>query len=136
MKEGYDTDSDGVPDSIDVFPLDASESVDSDGDGIGDNADTMDGHQQLQVVAIKVSGGSFSEPFYSFTVDGQSVDLFNENYLQAGFIYDFMADGPSHPFQRNVIPSWVTGGALSGSQGNIRVQLIMKACHIAPPTLR
>ena len=89
---------DGVPDSIDAFPLDASESVDSDGDGIGDNADTMDGHQQLQVANIghpQVSGGSFSEPFYSFTVDGQSVDLFNENYLQAGFIYDFMADGIS-----------------------------------------
>ncbi|MEK9863291.1 MAG: Ig-like domain-containing protein, partial [Verrucomicrobiota bacterium] len=128
-EEGYDTDSDGVPDSIDAFPLDASESVDSDGDGIGDNADTMDGHQQMQIVAIKVSGGSFSEPFYSFTVDGESVDLFNENYLQAGFIYDFMADGisSSHPFamgvDRNVIPSWVTGSALTGSQGNIRVEI-------------
>ncbi|MGA0407690.1 MAG: S8 family serine peptidase, partial [Limisphaerales bacterium] len=128
-EEGYDTDSDGVPDSSDAFPLDATESVDSDGDGIGDNADTMDGHQQMQVVAIKVSGGSFSEPFYSFMVDGESVDLFNANFLQAGFIYDFMADGisSSHPFamgvDRNVIPSWVTGSALTGSQGNIRVEI-------------
>jgi len=35
-----DDDNDGVNDSIDAFPLDASESADSDGDGIGDNSDT------------------------------------------------------------------------------------------------
>ena len=34
-----DTDGDGVPDSSDAFPNDASESRDSDGDGVGDNAD-------------------------------------------------------------------------------------------------
>ena len=34
-----DSDGDGVPDTIDAFPDDASESMDSDGDGIGDNAD-------------------------------------------------------------------------------------------------
>lgn len=32
-----DDDNDGVPDSTDIFPLDASESLDSDGDGLGDN---------------------------------------------------------------------------------------------------
>ena len=35
-----DDDNDGVLDSEDAFPLDASEDTDSDGDGIGDNADT------------------------------------------------------------------------------------------------
>lgn len=34
-----DTDLDGVPDDVDAFPNDPTESQDSDGDGIGDNAD-------------------------------------------------------------------------------------------------
>ncbi|MCK4704062.1 MAG: thrombospondin type 3 repeat-containing protein [Gammaproteobacteria bacterium] len=37
-----DDDNDGVPDTLDAFPLDASESVDTDGDGIGNNADADD----------------------------------------------------------------------------------------------
>jgi hypothetical protein len=37
-----DSDADGVADSIDQFPSDASESVDTDGDGIGNNADPDD----------------------------------------------------------------------------------------------
>ena len=37
-----DNDGDGVPDSNDAFPLDASESLDTDSDGIGNNADTDD----------------------------------------------------------------------------------------------
>ena len=37
-----DTDSDGVIDGDDAFPLDNTESVDTDGDGIGNNADTDD----------------------------------------------------------------------------------------------
>ena len=37
-----DTDNDGVIDYLDVFPLDASETVDTDNDGIGNNADLDD----------------------------------------------------------------------------------------------
>ena len=37
-----DDDGDGVADSSDAFPLDASETLDSDGDGIGNNADSDD----------------------------------------------------------------------------------------------
>jgi hypothetical protein len=37
-----DTDNDGVVDSLDAFPLDASETIDSDSDGIGNNLDTDD----------------------------------------------------------------------------------------------
>ncbi|MDP4746137.1 MAG: hypothetical protein NWS22_15030, partial [Porticoccaceae bacterium] len=37
-----DVDGDGVLDTADAFPLDASEAVDTDGDGIGNNADTDD----------------------------------------------------------------------------------------------
>ncbi|MBL3526896.1 MAG: tandem-95 repeat protein [gamma proteobacterium endosymbiont of Lamellibrachia anaximandri] len=37
-----DRDGDGVPNTLDAFPDDATESVDSDGDGTGDNADTDD----------------------------------------------------------------------------------------------
>jgi alpha-tubulin suppressor-like RCC1 family protein len=38
----FDKDLDGVPDVIDAFPLDPSESADTDGDGIGNNADNDD----------------------------------------------------------------------------------------------
>ena len=37
-----DDDNDGVPDTEDAFPLDATEDTDTDGDGTGDNADTDD----------------------------------------------------------------------------------------------
>ncbi|MDB9902989.1 Ig-like domain-containing protein [Flavobacteriaceae bacterium] len=37
-----DDDADGVPDTEDAFPLDASENTDTDGDGTGDNADLDD----------------------------------------------------------------------------------------------
>jgi len=36
-----DTDGDGVSDSVDPFPADATEWVDSDGDGVGDNTDAF-----------------------------------------------------------------------------------------------
>ena len=36
-----DSDGDGVSDSQDAYPNDASESADSDGDGVGDNADAF-----------------------------------------------------------------------------------------------
>jgi len=36
---GLDSDSDGVTDCYDAFPLDASESTDTDADGVGDNSD-------------------------------------------------------------------------------------------------
>ena len=36
-----DDDNDGVPNSWDLFPLDANETKDSDGDGVGDNADAF-----------------------------------------------------------------------------------------------
>jgi Ca2+-binding RTX toxin-like protein len=38
--EPADSDDDGVPDHLDAFPLDSTETADIDGDGIGDNSDT------------------------------------------------------------------------------------------------
>lgn len=42
-----DSDSDGVIDSSDAFPIDASESSDNDGDGIGDNRDPDDDNDEI-----------------------------------------------------------------------------------------
>jgi hypothetical protein len=41
-EQDEDDDNDSVADTIDLFPLDQSESVDFDNDGVGDNADTDD----------------------------------------------------------------------------------------------
>jgi len=40
--EDSDDDNDGIADTVDAFPLDATETVDTDSDGIGNNADTDD----------------------------------------------------------------------------------------------
>jgi beta propeller repeat protein len=45
--EQADSDNDGVIDSEDVFPDDASETKDTDGDGTGDNADTDDDNDNV-----------------------------------------------------------------------------------------
>ena len=39
--DAFDGDGDGVPDEVDAFPNDPSESKDTDGDGVGDNADIV-----------------------------------------------------------------------------------------------
>ena len=39
--DAFDGDGDGVPDDVDAFPDDPSESKDTDGDGVGDNADIV-----------------------------------------------------------------------------------------------
>ena len=39
ITSSFDSDGDGVPDSDDAFPFDASETTDTDGDGVGDNSD-------------------------------------------------------------------------------------------------
>ena len=39
--ETLDSDKDGVGDNADAFPLDASEQIDTDGDGVGNNADAF-----------------------------------------------------------------------------------------------
>ena len=44
-----DDDNDGVPDNMDAFPTDPTETMDSDGDGVGDNRDAFpnDANEQL-----------------------------------------------------------------------------------------
>ena len=55
-----DSDGDGVPDSDDAFPNDASEWADSDSDGVGDNADIYDSGDG----AIKISITYFEVAYY------------------------------------------------------------------------
>ena len=54
-----DTDSDGVPDNVDLFPDDATQSADTDGDGFGDDVDGTEGDD-----CPSVSGGSFEGGTY------------------------------------------------------------------------
>ncbi len=58
-----DTDGDGVLDNVDIFPMDATETLDADWDGIGDNADwDDDGDGVLDSIdADPLDGGNASE---------------------------------------------------------------------------
>ncbi|KJF97108.1 hypothetical protein UB34_14730 [Photobacterium leiognathi] len=53
-----DSDGDGVPDDVDVFPNDPDESVDTDLDGIGDNADI----DRVNIVPVAVDDEYAVEP--------------------------------------------------------------------------
>lgn len=80
-----DSDEDGVADSVDAFPLDASESADTDGDGVGDNADAFpanpletadtdaDGLGDNFEVALGTSSTNADSDGDGFT-DGEEVD--------------------------------------------------------------
>ena len=71
-----DDDNDGVNDSIDVFPLDASESLDTDRDQIGNNSDTDDDNDGvLDLVINNVNTNTF---VYRNNTNKQK----NNNYVQ------------------------------------------------------
>ncbi len=116
---GLVTGNNNAPDNFSGLPL----YQDSNSDG------SSDGSQSPQPVAIEVSGGGFSDPFYTFTMDGAMVESLNGSHFKAGSVYEFKANGISlnHPFavgiSRDSIPSWITGDALTGSEGLIRVEI-------------
>ena len=51
-----DSDGDSIGDKLDLFPLDASESLDNDGDGIGDNADLDDDNDGMPDIFETANG--------------------------------------------------------------------------------
>jgi cyclophilin family peptidyl-prolyl cis-trans isomerase len=80
-RDDLDDDNDTVPDSIDAFPLDVTESVDTDGDGIGNNEDSDDDGDGILDAADNSPldpniGGSFrllSRQFIALPIVGQEV---------------------------------------------------------------
>ncbi|MCG5644706.1 cadherin-like beta sandwich domain-containing protein [Flavobacteriaceae bacterium LSUCC0859] len=75
-----DDDNDGVPDTEDAFPLDASENKDTDGDGTGDNADTDDDNDGI---ADSIDNAPFTSNPDQLDSDGDgigdAVDTDNDN---------------------------------------------------------
>ena len=70
VEAALDSDGDGVPDSEDAFPHDATEWSDNDGDGIGDNADPDDDNDGLTDVEEDLLG---TNPLLADT-DGDGVN--------------------------------------------------------------
>ena len=69
--ETEDSDGDGVGDNDDVFPNDANESVDSDNDGVGDNADVYDsGNFILKFEMISANASQDLDYHEGWIVDG------------------------------------------------------------------
>lgn len=84
-----DTDSDGIPDSIDTdddndgvldvndaFPLDPTESRDSDGDGIGDNGDVGVRVTPANELQLQIIGRTFLSGSETLTVPGDATAAF------------------------------------------------------------
>jgi subtilisin family serine protease len=67
-----DSDGDGVPNLVDQFPEDSSETVDTDGDGIGDNADPYPNSLKANLE----SGGSIQIPTSWSSSDGIEWETF------------------------------------------------------------
>ena len=61
--ETTDSDGDGVGDNSDAFPNDASETADSDGDGVGDNSDAFPNDPTESVDSDGDGVGDNSDPF-------------------------------------------------------------------------
>ncbi|MFK8030116.1 MAG: PA14 domain-containing protein [Gammaproteobacteria bacterium] len=57
-----DSDGDGVPDNLDAFPNDPTETMDSDGDGIGDNADPTPFGNSIFVEDFETESGWIRNP--------------------------------------------------------------------------
>ena len=82
-----DTDGDGVPDSLDAFPMDANETSDYDGDGVGDNADTDDDNDGVfdQEDAFPFDGGASKDSDADGVADAYDncITLFNPSQADA-----------------------------------------------------
>ena len=90
-----DSDSDGVPDSLDAFPNDRTETADNDGDGTGDNADLDDDNDGLPD-SDEVRRGT--NPLVADTdgdglSDGTEVNTHGSNPLLADTDGDGLRDG-------------------------------------------
>ena len=102
--EDLDDDNDGVLDSDDVFPLDASESTDTDNDGIGNTADTDDDNDGISDIADTCPAGAINWTSNSATdkngdgcrdIDEEmhTVDYFP---LQTGNSWTYLNNGSTH----------------------------------------
>ncbi|WP_111980221.1 tandem-95 repeat protein, partial [Algibacillus agarilyticus] len=90
-----DDDGDGVNDSSDVFPLDASEYADYDEDGIGDNADQDDDndgvndtedefpYDETRSSSVTAAGGGVKGPMAFATVNLYAIDYQASDYKGA-----------------------------------------------------
>ena len=108
--EQSDMDADGVGDNADAFPHDSSETVDSDGDGVGDNSDSFpnDATEQSDMDADGVGDNvdeCYSPSLASLTDASTSV---YDNGCYSGFLdddYDWDSSHPGH-FQPGVWTSY------------------------------
>jgi hypothetical protein len=103
-----DSDNDGYPDAVDVFPNDPSEWYDSDGDGIGDNTDPLfddidnDGFPDttdlfkdrdvgilIELISAKVidrvdNPGNGAQVYFTLTIDGS----YKGRIDNSGYVWD------------------------------------------------
>ncbi|MCH2171016.1 hypothetical protein MK489_09555 [Myxococcota bacterium] len=90
---GADSDGDGVPDSLDLFPLDAMESRDHDGDGLGDLGDPDDDNDGMpDVWEIEYAFDPMDDRDANLDADGDGMSNLNE-FQTSGHPRDGDQDG-------------------------------------------
>lgn len=110
-----DDDNDGVPDTLDVFPKDSTETVDTDGDGIGNNADDDD------------DGDGIPDAQDPYPLDGVLIAMLDGTVAKMGMGYavayagDVDDDGVSDVVVGAYKSSPVVSGITRKAAGSIRV---------------
>ena len=79
--ETVDTDSDGVGDNADAFPNDPNETADSDDDGVGDNSDTFPSDATETVDTDGDGGGDNGDVHPGYNDAELSTYLSNNSYI-------------------------------------------------------
>ena len=94
-----DNDNDGVPDNVDAFPLDASETTDTDGDGVGDNADVFpdDSTETVDTDEDGIGDAADTDDDGDQVADDQEIidgtDPLNRHDCRTCFHFDIDVDG-------------------------------------------
>jgi len=104
-----DSDGDGVPDSLDAFPNDPTETTDSDGDGVGDNSDAFpdDPNESVDTDADGVGDNADNcvdtanedQTDSDANGEGDACDAMPEAYSAIGFFGEEGANGVSYTGQ-------------------------------------
>ncbi len=104
-----DSDGDGVVDSLDAFPNDASEDTDADGDGVGANTD-IDDNDPNRSSGTDTDGDGIDDEFDLIPDDGPLADSDNDGIINSQD--DFPDDATNTKYDQQLVWNEYSAGML------------------------